>query len=59
MDSKKQTRWQIFKKKLHDKYRLVIMNDSTFERKISFRLTRMNVFVAGGAAVMFLIFKGA
>jgi murein DD-endopeptidase MepM/ murein hydrolase activator NlpD len=56
MDSKKQTRWQRFRKKLHDKYRLVIMNDSTFERKISFRLTRMNVFIAGGAAVMFLIF---
>ncbi len=31
------------------------MNDSTFERKLSFRLTRMNVFVAVGAAVMFLI----
>jgi murein DD-endopeptidase MepM/ murein hydrolase activator NlpD len=56
MDSKKPTRWQAFRKKLHDKYRLVIMNDSTFERKISFRLTRMNVFVAGGAVAMFLIF---
>ena len=31
------------------------MNDSTFERKISFRLTRMNVFVVMGAAVMLLI----
>jgi murein DD-endopeptidase MepM/ murein hydrolase activator NlpD len=56
MDSKKSTRWQAFRKKLHDKYRLVIMNDSTFERKISFRLTRMNVFVAGGAVAIFLIF---
>ncbi len=56
MDSKKLTRWQAFRKKLHDKYRLVIMNDSTFERKISFRLTRMNVFVVGGAAIMILIF---
>jgi murein DD-endopeptidase MepM/ murein hydrolase activator NlpD len=56
MESKKPTRWQAFKKKLHDKYRLVIMNDSTFERKISFRLTRMNVFVAGGAVAIFLIF---
>jgi murein DD-endopeptidase MepM/ murein hydrolase activator NlpD len=56
MDSKKPTRWQAFKKKLHDKYRLVIMNDSTFERKISFRLTLMNVFIAVGAAAIFLIF---
>ncbi len=31
------------------------MNDSTFERKISFRLTRMNVFVVVGAAIMILI----
>jgi murein DD-endopeptidase MepM/ murein hydrolase activator NlpD len=56
MENKKPSRWKVFRKKLHDKYRLVIMNDSTFERKISFRLTRMNVFIVGGAAVMFLIF---
>ena len=57
METKKTTRWQRFRKKLHDKYRLVIMNDSTFERKISFRLTRMNVFIVFGAAAMFLIFS--
>ena len=55
MTTEKLSRWQAFRKKLHDKYRLVIMNDSTFERKISFRLTRMNVFVVMGAAVMLLI----
>ncbi|MEI6122409.1 MAG: M23 family metallopeptidase [Bacteroidota bacterium] len=55
MTTQKLTRWQSFRKKLHDKYRLVIMNDSTFERKISFRLTRMNVFIVVGAAVMILI----
>lgn len=32
------------------------MNDSTFERKISFKLSRMNVFIVGGAAIMLLIF---
>jgi murein DD-endopeptidase MepM/ murein hydrolase activator NlpD len=55
MVTEPQSRWKRFLKKLHDKYRLVIMNDSTFERMISFRLSRMNVFVAVGAAVMLLI----
>jgi murein DD-endopeptidase MepM/ murein hydrolase activator NlpD len=32
-------------KKLFTKYRLVIMNDSNFEEKLSFRLSRMNVFI--------------
>ncbi|MEI6765001.1 MAG: M23 family metallopeptidase [Bacteroidota bacterium] len=49
------TRWQRIRKKLHDKYRLVIMNDSTFERKLSFRLTRLNVFVAVGAVAIVLV----
>lgn len=56
MDNKKPDRWKKIKKKLHDKYRLVIMNDSTFERKISLRLTRLNVFVVTGALIMILIF---
>jgi len=30
---------------LRNKYRLVVMNDETFEEKISFRLSRMNVYV--------------
>ncbi len=55
MSKDQPSRWKRFQKKLHDKYRLVIMNDSTFERKLSFRLTRMNVFVVVGAAVMMLI----
>jgi len=55
MSKNQASRWKRFRKKLHDKYRLVIMNDSTFERKLSFRLTRMNVFVVVGAAVMMLI----
>ncbi len=41
--------------KLHDKYRLVLMNDDTFEEKLSVRLTRLNVFVSVGTAVIFLI----
>ncbi len=44
-----------FFSKLHDKYRLVLMNDDTFEEKISFRLTRLNVFIFFGTLVIFLV----
>jgi hypothetical protein len=44
-----------FFSKLHDKYRLVLMNDDTFEEKISFRLTRFNVFVFFGTLTIFLV----
>jgi len=43
----------IYKLKL--KYRLVIMNDDTFEEKISFRLTRLNVIVVVGTIIILLI----
>ncbi len=42
--------------KLRDKYRLVIFDDETFEEKISFRLSRMNVFVLATSVSVFLIF---
>lgn len=38
---KKDKKWYY---KLRSKYRLVIFNDQTFEERISFRLTRLNVF---------------
>ncbi|MBC34743.1 MAG: peptidase M23 [Bacteroidetes bacterium] len=41
--------------KLRDKYRLVIMNDTTFEERLSFRLTRLNVFIALGTLSIVLI----
>jgi hypothetical protein len=41
--------------KLRNKYRLVIMNDESLERKVSFRLTPMNVFVTTGISVIILI----
>ncbi|MFP4288633.1 MAG: M23 family metallopeptidase [Bacteroidales bacterium] len=44
-----------FFSKLHDKYRLVLMNDENLEEKISFRLTRFNVFVFFGVLVIFLV----
>lgn len=55
MTDKKISRWKWLQEKLNSKYRLVIMNDTTLERKFSFRLTRMNVFVALGALVMILV----
>lgn len=33
------------KKKLLDKYRMVILNENTFEERLSLKLTRLNVFV--------------
>ncbi|TBN00198.1 M23 family metallopeptidase [Hyunsoonleella flava] len=33
------------KKRLLDKYRLVILNENTFEERLSLKLTRLNVFV--------------
>ncbi|MFA4852307.1 MAG: M23 family metallopeptidase [Bacteroidales bacterium] len=44
-----------FFQKLKSKYRLVIMNDETFEERVSFRLSRMNVFVVAGALIILLI----
>lgn len=44
-----------FAKKLLHKYRMVVLNEDTFEERFSFRLTRLNVFVAVGLSVIFLI----
>lgn len=43
------------KRKLLHKYRLVILNESTFEEKISFKLSRLNVFVTGTLMIIGLI----
>lgn len=43
------------KRKLLNKYRLVILNESTFEEKISFKLSRLNVFVVGWVITFVLI----
>ncbi|WP_420571254.1 M23 family metallopeptidase [Kordia sp.] len=43
------------KKKLLHKYRLVILNEDTFEERISFKLTRLNVFVLVTFSVILLI----
>ena len=50
---KKEEKWF---DRLRNKYRLVVMNDSTFEEKLSFRLSRLNVFVVLGTIAILLVF---
>ena len=54
MSKKVKKRKEIQQKLLH-KYRLVILNESTFEEKLSFKLSRMNVFVTGSLFIIGLI----
>lgn len=53
--AKEQKKRKEIKKKLLHKYRLVILNESTFEEKISFKLSRLNVFVTGSLFIIGLI----
>lgn len=43
------------KQKLTYKYRMVIINEDTFEERFSFKLSRLNVYVFGGIATLLLI----
>ncbi len=54
MAKKVKKRGEIKRKLLH-KYRLVILNENTFEEKISFKLSRLNVFVSGSLFIIGLI----
>ncbi|MDG1571489.1 M23 family metallopeptidase [Robiginitalea sp. M366] len=53
--AKQEKRRKEIKRKLLHKYRLVILNESTFEEKISFKLSRLNVFVTGSLLAIGLI----
>jgi len=55
MAKKKVKKRKEIKRKLLHKYRLVILNESTFEEKISFKLSRLNVFVTGSLFMITLI----
>jgi len=44
-----------FSKKLLHKYRLVVLNEDTFEERLSFKLTRLNLFVAITSSAILLI----
>lgn len=46
---------ELLKHKLTHQYRMVIINDDTFEERFSLKLSRLNVFVLGGVFSVFLI----
>lgn len=46
--AKKNKKPSKFKQKLIDKYRLVVLNENTYEERFSLKLSRLNVFVFGG-----------
>jgi murein DD-endopeptidase MepM/ murein hydrolase activator NlpD len=50
---RKSSKWY---RKLRNKYRLVFMNDDTLEERFTFRLSRLNVFIALGTLTIVLIF---
>lgn len=54
MAKSEKTKKKITKKLLH-KYRLVILNEETFEERMTFKLSRLNVFVAVGFSTIFLV----
>lgn len=43
------------RQKLFNKYRLVVLNEGTFEERFSFKLSRLNVFVFSSLFTIFLI----
>ncbi|MFT5103030.1 MAG: murein DD-endopeptidase MepM/ murein hydrolase activator NlpD [Candidatus Latescibacterota bacterium] len=53
--AQKEKRARKIKKKLLHKYRLVVLNEDTFEERFSFKLNRLNVFVFSIVFALFLI----
>jgi len=45
-----------FTKKLLHKYRLVILNEDTFEERFAIKLTRLNVFILSSLSAITLVF---
>jgi len=54
MEEKKKKPKKI-RRKLLDKYKLVILNENTFEERLSLKLTRLNVFVLIALSAIFLV----
>lgn len=53
--AEKEKRTRKIRKKLLHKYRLVVLNEDTFEERFSFKLNRLNVFVFSTIFAVFLI----
>ena len=54
MENQKKKKGKL-KQKLTDKYRLVVLNDDTFEERLSLKLSVLNIFVLGGILSFLLI----
>lgn len=48
--------WKLLVRRIRDQYRLVILNEETLEERISFKLSRLNVFIAIGLLSIVLVF---
>ena len=48
--------WASFKEKLRNTYRLVVMNDESFEEVGSYKLSLLNLYVAISAAIVLVVF---
>lgn len=55
MEKEGNKRWDKIKERLQHQYRLVVMNDETFEEVGSYRLTWMNVYIALSVFLVLLI----
>jgi len=54
--AKKKKKEKKFAKKLLHKYRLVILNEDTFEERFAIKLTRLNVFILTSLSAISLVF---
>ncbi|MBC3845750.1 M23 family metallopeptidase [Winogradskyella echinorum] len=54
--AKKKVKEKKFTKKLLHKYRLVILNEDTFEERFAIKLTRLNVFILTSLSAISLVF---
>ncbi|RED46371.1 murein DD-endopeptidase MepM/ murein hydrolase activator NlpD [Winogradskyella eximia] len=54
--AKKKKKEKKFTKKLLHKYRLVILNEDTFEERFAIKLTRLNVFILTSLSAISLVF---
>lgn len=52
---KQEQKEKTFLRRLKNKYRLVVMNDDTFEEKLSLKLSPLNLFILVGSTTIFLI----
>lgn len=55
MAKEQNKRWEQTKERLQHRYRLVVMNDETFEEVGSYRLTLMNVYISFSIVLVLLV----